>query len=411
MTNSPASNAPSSATSLDQETKAITLLRDGVLLYEMGKLDEAEAKLKLALKEDPHNVGARYYLNVVSEAKFPRANPIKRELLPVPNPHAHTNLVYTGQGRQAIMTKLDRIRLESVSFDGLPLSEVVRFLTAESSKRDPEKRGINFVINQNIDRSGAAAATAPVLGPDGNPRPAPPPEQVEMGAITIKINPPFTDIRLADLLDAIVKVADPPIKYSIQDYCIVFSRKGRETTPLYVRTFKIDPNTVLVSLRSPTGLALTNGPGAITAALRDYFASCGVDLDPVRHPGKALYSNDRQGTLVVRATLQDLDVIEAMIQMLNAVPPQINIKCKFVEVSQDDTKALGFDWYLGSVLTNNTAIGGQLGTTPSFINSPAAANPLGAFPGNSSGPTTFAPNSTNPVATSGLRTRPRRLSR
>jgi general secretion pathway protein D len=60
--------------------------------------------------------------------------------------------------------------------------------------------------------------------------------------------------------------------------------------------------------------------------------------------------------LMVRSTLQDLDIIEATIQALNAVPPQINIKCKFVEVPQDDTKALGFEWNLGDgLLTNGVA--------------------------------------------------------
>ena len=74
--------------------------------------------------------------------------------------------------------------------------------------------------------------------------------------------------------------------------------------------------------------------------------------------------------LLVRATMQDLDIIEAAIQVLNIVPPQINIKAKFVEVSQDDNKALGFDWYLGNWLMTNGTIGGQAGTAPSF-NGPA----------------------------------------
>ena len=102
------------------------------------------------------------------------------------------------------------------------------------------------------------------------------------------------------------------------------------------------------------------------AAAINYFQSLGVNLDPVANPGKALFFNDRQGMLVVRATMQDLDIIEVAIQVLNIVPPQVNIKAKFVEVSQDDNKALGFDWYLGNVLMNNGAIGGQGGTAPSF---------------------------------------------
>ncbi len=254
---------------IEEQVKASTLVHDGKLLYEMGKLDEADAKLKLALKQDPHNEAALYYLNLVSEAKFTQAakvhevtmrqdvraveqawaNPVKRELLPVPNPYARTNLVYTGQGRQTIITKLDRIRLDSVKYDGLPLGEVIINLNDEAKKRDPEKRGINFLVNQNMDTGGAAAAAAPQLGPDGNPLPAAPPEQVDMSAIAIKINPALTDIRLADVLDAIVKVADPPIKYSIEDYAIVFSLRGREAVPLYVRTFKVDPNTFYQGLQ------------------------------------------------------------------------------------------------------------------------------------------------------------------
>ena len=507
---------------VEEKVKASTLVHDGKLLYELDKLDEADAKLKTALRQDPHNEAALYYLNLVSEAKYRRAaklhevtqrqdiraveqawaSPISRDALPVPNPYSRTNLVFTGQGRQTIISKLDRIRLDTVKYDGLPLGEVVINLNEEAKKRDPEKRGINFLVNQNIDTGGPAAAAAPQLGPDGNPLPVPPPEQVDMSAIAIKINPALTDIRLADVLDAIVKVADRPIKYSIEDYAVVFSLKARETTPLYVRTFKVDPNTFYQGLQGVGGFVFgasynvcnsqsggggggigggggggiggggggiggggggaqggqggISMPGAIVArvsvagggfqggggggglqgglqggggqgggginfltqtnsmqqvsmAAINYFKSLGVDLDPLTAPGKALFFNDRQGMLVIRATLQDLDIIEVAIQVLNIVPPQVNIKAKFVEVSQDDTKAFGFDWYLGNVLMNNGTIGGQGGTAPSLNGAPTAANPLGTFPGVPANPvtgtpgTTIAPASTDTLLTSGLR--------
>ncbi|HEY5480215.1 MAG TPA: hypothetical protein VIL39_01920, partial [Verrucomicrobiae bacterium] len=227
---------------IEEQVKASTLVHDAKLLYEMNKLEEADVKLKLALQEDPHNSAALYYLNLVSEAKFARAakvhevtmrqdvraveqawaSPLKRELLPVPNPYARSNnLIYTGLGRQTIMTKLDRIRLDTVKYDGLPLSEVIINLSDESRKRDPEKRGINFIVNQNVDSGGPTATAAPMIGPDGQPLPAPPPEPVDMSAISIKINPPLNDMRLADVLEAIVAVADRPIKYSIVDYAVV----------------------------------------------------------------------------------------------------------------------------------------------------------------------------------------------
>jgi beta-lactamase regulating signal transducer with metallopeptidase domain len=381
-TNSSASDDPSSASSLDKNTNANTLARDGKLFYEMGKLDEAESKLKLSLKEDPQNQAALYYLRLVSEASFARANPSSlRKLLPVPNPSAHSNLVHTSQGRQAIINKLDRIRLDGVSFDGLPLGEVVRFLADEAKKRDPDKLGINFIIRTP---EGAQAPPEVSLFPLTElAKPATPVTQLDPSSIVITLKYPLTNIRLADVLDAIVKTASQPIKYSIEDYAIVFSAKtGKEPPPLYVRTFKVDPKTILESLHIkkhpegtsgrgllaygrnsalkyiiPEGMITskgTNGTGAtVAAALLELFANAGADLDPVRHPGKNLFYNDRQGMIVVRTTMQDLDIIEAAIQMLNFVPPQINIKCKFVEVPQDDTKALGFEWNLGDVLLTN----------------------------------------------------------
>jgi general secretion pathway protein D len=89
--------------------------------------------------------------------------------------------------------------------------------------------------------------------------------------------------------------------------------------------------------------------------------------------------------------------------MLNTMPPQVNIKAKFVEIGQDDTKALGFNWYLGNVLMNNGTIGGQGGTAPSYPGVPTAANPSGTFPGNTAAGTTIAPASTDGQLTSGLR--------
>ena len=136
-----------------------------------------------------------------------------------------------GSGRQVISNKLDRIRLDSVSFDGLPLAEVVIVLRDNARKRDPDKKGINFMINHNPPADFFAPVMVPALGSDGSPLPAPPPEQVDMGSIAVKIQPPLTDVRLVDVLDAVVKVADRPVKYSVEDYGVVFSLRGSEPAP------------------------------------------------------------------------------------------------------------------------------------------------------------------------------------
>ncbi len=217
----------------NEKIDAATLVRDGRLFYEMGKLDEAEAKLNHALQIDAQVPGAAYYLDLIKEARFREAaarreidskdkvvqveqaweTPVERELLPVPNPYARGNLVYTSKGRQIIVSKLDRIPIDSAGFDGLPLSEVVRWLSEEAKKRDPEKRGINFIINPNAETGGPTAASTAIDPTTGLPVAGAAPESADINAVTIKINPPITSVRLADVLDAIVRVADRPIKY------------------------------------------------------------------------------------------------------------------------------------------------------------------------------------------------------
>lgn len=79
--------------------------------------------------------------------------------------------------------------------------------------------------------------------------------------------------------------------------------------------------------------------------------------------------------------MQDLEIMQTAIETLNADPPQITIEAKFVEISQSDAKAMGFDWFIGNTLLGGGAIGAQGGTAPSFQGSPSAANPSGFFPG------------------------------
>jgi general secretion pathway protein D len=135
----------------------------------------------------------------------------------------------------------------------------------------------------------------------------------------------------------------------------------------------------------------------------DYFSASGVDLSPGL--GKSLFYNDRQGILVVRGTMQDLELIEAAIQALNTQPSQVNIKAKFAEIFQEDSKALGFDWYLGNWLMGNGTMGMQGGTAPSYAGASSPANPEGWFPGSASAnpATTLAAKSTDQILTSGLR--------
>ncbi len=137
---------------------------------------------------------------------------------------------------------------------------------------------------------------------------------------------------------------------------------------------------------------------SVQAMVRQFFLTMGVDLNPP----KSIFFNDREGTLLVKATQDDLDIIDAAVQVLNIAPPQINIKAKFVEVSQNDNRALGFDWYLGNILGGGDKVVVSGGTAPSFNGAPSTANPLGFFPGTSP-LNAVLPSGSDQLVTSGLR--------
>ncbi len=532
-----------------QKDEAAIFVQDGKMLYEAGKLQEAEVKLNEAIRLHPDNNAAYVYIQLINQSKLAREAaqhsvdtqarmahvekqwvlPTTKVALPVPNPYATNNLVYTGPGRQAIVDKLNRIHFDSISYDGVPLSEVVRQLTEKSRLSDPERKGINFLINPNQDQSGQAiaasrqqqggigeaipggipAAVDPATGLPAAPAGGAPgggaAEALDAGTFQIKLS--MVDVRLADILDAIMDVAQNPnpgdlrtIKYSIKDYGIIFQAKGAESPQLFTREFKVDPNTFYSGLESvgatsfgsvnsssgggssgggggsrgggggggggssgnqnsgavvgvvnpfaggaglrsqggqsgggggggggggqAAGNPLNGGTGTagggggnvsgngglnyitqitlasqVSAAARQYFTTLGVNLD--QPAGKSVFFNDRSGKLLVRATEQDLDMIEQAIHALNEVAPQIHIKTRFIEVQQNDDKALGFDWYLGQFNMGHSVVGTG-GSSPSLNVPTSAANPLGAFPGNTA--SSIVPSSTSDqLLTGGLR--------
>jgi general secretion pathway protein D len=147
----------------------------------------------------------------------------------------------------------------------------------------------------------------------------------------------------------------------------------------------------------------TNLTADLNVMVRQFFVAAGVDLNSNNpaNAGKTFVFNDRKGILVVRSTSQDLDMIEAALQALNQAPPEVNIKAKFIEITQNDNRALGYNWWLGNIKLGGTLSSG--GTMPSLNGSPTGANPAGTFPGSVAAGTTTPPAATDGSLTQGLR--------
>ena len=163
-----------------------------------------------------------------------------------------------------VESKLEEIALNEVTFDSLPLPQVLQFLAEESRKRDSEKRGINFLINPNATQATATTAIDPNTG---QPIQAPPSEPLDMSSVLVRFNLPLRNVRLKDVLDAVVKVADKPIEYSVEEYGVVFSQRSKPSDgsgaagasgpiPLQVRTFKVDADKLLTGMQRAFGISV-----------------------------------------------------------------------------------------------------------------------------------------------------------
>lgn len=465
----------------EEEIDSNTHVQNARVLLEGGRLDQADQELDLALKLNPNNGSALRYKELVRNRRYQislanknrdngnkilqvidaYADDKRRNELPVPNPYNRADTIHTGKGRQAIYSKLNTIKFDMFppegSPDSLPLSEVVRLLNQEAPKRDPEKEGVNIMIDPNAP--APAVTAAPLIDPaTGLPIQAAPTEAVDVASVNIRFGAPLRRVTLNQVLDAISRVAERPLKVSYEEYAIYLSMRGQEATPLSTRQFDVDPNTFYQGLVNVTGeylnissqssgggggggggngqgssfiiprvsvtgqqsssgnqgggggsqqqlsrgipgITTTNNMEAISAIARQFFFNLGINLDPAL--GKSVFFNDRKGILLVRATSEELDLIEQVIRVLNVAPPLVNIKTKFTEISQNDSKALGFDWYLGNlVMGNKSALSG--GTQPSYNGSPSTANPNGFFPGTSAG-NAIPSSPTDQLLTGGLR--------
>jgi len=342
------------------------LVKDAALLFEMGNYDAAAQKYHEALQAGTadeqaiaHDLALIDERRLAQAASTPRPAAAESAPQPVAAPASQPSGVdprliqrygltpkgslsaagmspgtvrSSGESVPTIQSRLDQIAFDEVLFQSLPLTEVLKFLNDESRKRDPMKTGVNFLINPN-----ASPDQSPAFSIDpttGVPVPQAQSEPMDMAGVTVNFNLPLRNVRLTDVLNAIVKVADKRIQFSVEEYGVVFSpgpgRSPAVGTPLptshpssalSVRTFRVDTNTFLAGLESAFGITPAASAAAdrtarsreIQAALRKLMQQLGVNMDD---PMKAVFYNDLTGVLMVRATPGDLELVEAAVETL-----------------------------------------------------------------------------------------------
>lgn len=343
------------------------LIQDGKFLYEMRLFDQAKKKLRTAIVLDPKAKAAYYYLSLIQEAEYGdearkrdaaqkqrlaeverawnEGLPLSYTPLPTPNPYFRTNDV------GATGLRFRAVRFKELMFDGLPLGEVVKFLNAEVKKLEPLGKGVDISVRRGNDGLPARSqekpvGPAPLLDAFGQPIVAAATHARDLEKVGITIKPPLLDVSLDDALDAIASGADRPIHFVIEDGVVIFTH-GPKPETLYTRVFKVDPKRFMENVEAMAGIAKpdedkpklneksedmnpdgirfvtrTNSVSEAAAWVRTVFSDAGVKLenDQGKPSGTQVFFNDRNGVLMVRATLKDMEIIETVVEILSAEP-------------------------------------------------------------------------------------------
>jgi beta-lactamase regulating signal transducer with metallopeptidase domain len=200
---------------------------------------------------------------------------------------------------------------------------------------------------------GAVAAT-PAAIPEEIPKPAPnqPAEVVRPGAVVgaVGAGVPAVASAVATPAPAAAPVAkaqavpapSATVGAVIAATPVAATSAAGTAAELQTRWFKLDAQALRTSLRdwqrksppqkaSPAFLDLTR-------ELERFLAVAGVELSA---PGRQLAYNERSGTVMVRATLAELELVEQTVQVMNTAPTQVMLEVKLCEVPEEAVGSLG----------------------------------------------------------------------
>jgi len=89
-----------------------------------------------------------------------------------------------------------------------------------------------------------------------------------------------------------------------------------------------------------------------------------IDAGVLFPTNSSIFYNARTSIVVVHNTVENLENFERVLATFNAIPPQVEIEAKFVEISQNDLDELGFDWQVGTKQLGSFDATGGTGTGP-----------------------------------------------
>jgi general secretion pathway protein D len=391
-----------------EEVKKLMLEAEG--FYQTGRLDLAFKRCEQVLTIDRYNVAARRMEERINQLRDKSAvagyNEARSRAMwkvdeawgnPVRKFGAEKQSVIVQEtddvaGTARINSKLNRIIIPKIEFKDSTIREAIQYLKDQSVKldaqeSDPALKGVNIVLK--LDSPGSAAApAAPAADAAGMAAAAIPGLELPPAAVgggggaalggapsgDIPITLTLANVPLGAALKYVTNLAN--LKFKVDQYAVTVVPITTPTDVLLTKNFSVRPNFIG---RSPAGGgpgaldAGGGGPGAGAGAIagkidaKEFLIAQGVAFGP----GATASYQAATSKLVVRNTAENLELIGELIAASDtATPAQVDIEAKFVEITQNNLKELGFDWLLGKFNVNQGGVfagGGTPGTSPALV--------------------------------------------
>ncbi len=353
-----------------------------------------------------------------------------------------------------IRTKLDTIIIPHIEFRDASIREAIDFLRQQAAANDPTpdgRRGVDIVLRvHSLGRSNEPApvtGTTTALEPGASPaaplpagETAPPPATAVVAPTPVGVTPATPSLAPLNPADARITLtlnqiplgealryiaSQAGLKVKVEPFAVSIIPLSEQSNELVTREYRVPPgfisNTINAGASSlGQGAYKTGGTSATGAGgtgkdtqettggqllvnregAREFLEGQGVAFPQ----GASAHFLPQSSRLIVRNTIDNLELVDALVEQANVSgPKQVEIESKFVEITQNNMKELGFDWLLGQFNIGNQRVfggGGTSGTGPAvapanFPFVPPNGIPVGQFPvtsGNRSGELAISAN-------------------
>jgi general secretion pathway protein D len=405
------------------------LLTEAEGFYQSGRYDLAMKRYDQVLNLDPYNTAARkgqeridltkyqYGVQAYNETRGRAMWQVEHAWEEPVRQYGQPGAIEANVQREAsntarIRNKLDSIIIPRIEFRDASIREAIDFVRQQAAANDPTpegRRGVDIVLRlHSLGRSSepapvtatTTAGEAPLPAGENAPPPAagvvtaapavtpatpslPPPNPGE-ARITLTLN----QIPLGEALRYIASQAG--LKVKVEPYAVLILPLSEQSNELTTKEYRVPPgfisSTVNVGVSALSqGATKVGGGGAPAGTGKDTQESTGgqllVNREGAREflesqgvpfpPGASAHFLPQSSRLIVRNTIDNLELVDALVEQANiAGPKQVEIESKFVEITQDNLKELGFDWLLGPF-----NIAGKSGKIVGAGGAPPAANP------------------------------------